>query len=347
MVSFKQILVIALGTLQLVEALAPPKPCASNCTKISKRREWIKMPDADKKAYIAAEQCLFKTPQKLNRLPGAKTRWDEFASLHQIMALQIHSVGTFLPFHRYFLHVHEALLAECGYTGGLAWWDESKDAGKFSKAKILDKTLGFGGSGTAANPCVPDGPYAGLTVNIGKGFLTQPRCINRVITDSFSAQCDAASVTKAISGKSYAESWLGIYLGPHLYGHIALAMMDGDSITSAGDPLFQMHHGFVDKMWWDWQKKDLTNRLTDMSGPNAMDPAVGFIEFGGGVEEQSKMWGKPTAAMLALTPDPAQGDNGSKNTTLNHVLSSFGIIPDTTVKEIMDIQGGYLCYEYV
>jgi len=107
-----------------------------------------------------------------------------------------------------------------------------------------------------------------------------------------------------------------------------------------------MHHGFVDKMWWDWQKKDLTKRLTDMGGPNAQDPKVGFIEFGGGTEAQSKMWGKPTAAMLAITPDPAAGDNGAL-TTLNHQLSSLGIIPSVTVKDVMDIQGGYLCYEYV
>jgi len=109
-----------------------------------------------------------------------------------------------------------------------------------------------------------------------------------------------------------------------------------------------MHHGFVDKMWWDWQKVDLTKRLTDMSGPNAQDPATGFIEFPnmGGIEGQSKMWGKPTAEMKAVTPNPQSGDNGTV-TTLNHVLTSLGIIPDTTIKEIMDIRGGYLCYEYV
>jgi len=100
-------------------------------------------------------------------------------------------------------------------------------------------------------------------------------------------------------------------------------------------------------MWWDWQAKDLTKRLTDMGGPNAQDPAVGFIEFGGGTESQSKMWGKPTAAMLAITPDPAAGDGGGKLVTLNHTLSSLGIIPDAKVKDVMDIQGGYLCYEYV
>lgn len=77
------------------------------------------MAHSDKQAYIDAEVCLFKRPQKLNKMPGAISRRDEFASLHQIMALQIHSTGTFLPYHRYFLNVHEVLLAECGYTGGL------------------------------------------------------------------------------------------------------------------------------------------------------------------------------------------------------------------------------------
>ncbi len=72
----------------------------------------------EKKAYITAEQCVMKTPAKLTQLPGVKTRFDEIVSLHQMNALLIHGTGTFLPFHRYYLHMHEVLLKECGYTGG-------------------------------------------------------------------------------------------------------------------------------------------------------------------------------------------------------------------------------------
>ena len=77
------------------------------------------MASADKEAYLKAQKCVFTSPAKLNKLPGAKTRWDELVSLHQLMALQIHSTGVFLPFHRYFLNVHKALLTECGYSGAL------------------------------------------------------------------------------------------------------------------------------------------------------------------------------------------------------------------------------------
>jgi tyrosinase len=75
------------------------------------------MADSDKKAYLTAQKCVMTSPAKLGKFPGAKTRWDELAGLHQVHALTIHSTGNFLPYHRYFIKVNQALLAECGYNG--------------------------------------------------------------------------------------------------------------------------------------------------------------------------------------------------------------------------------------
>jgi tyrosinase len=289
------------------------------------------------------------SPAKSDKLKavGAITRWDELVLLHQVEALQIHSTGTFLPFHRYFVHVHEFLLAECGWTGGHPYWNEALDAGHFTSSPLFNPVHGFGGSGVGEGNCVPDGPFVNLTVNIGPGFTDEPRCVNRLLNDTFSIQTNQTYVDAALSPSNYSDAWVAIYMGPHLFGHIALAMMDGNSITSPGDPLFFMHHGFVDKMWWDWQARNLSARLVDMNGPNAQSPDIGFLEFPGGIEEESAMWGKPNAAMLAITPDPTNGDNGGNVTTLNHVMSSLGILPDVRIKDVMNIQGGYLCYEYV
>ncbi|KAK3322910.1 hypothetical protein B0H66DRAFT_574901 [Apodospora peruviana] len=319
----------------------------SPCTAPQKRQSWHDIKDDTKKAYLAAARCLLTSPQKLNRLPGAKTRWDELVSLHQIHALQIHTTGQFLPFHRYYLKILEFLMQECGYDGVLPYWDETRDAGKFSASPVFHPTLGFGGSGTGAQNCLSDGPFVNLTVNIGPGFKSQPRCVNRRITDMFSSQTGTSYVTAAISGKTYQQALDAIYSGPHLLGHMALSMMNGDSITSSGDPLFFMHHGFVDKMWWQWQSKDPETRLKDISGLNAQDPAVGFSEFPGGMEQESSLWGKPTREILAVTPDPKSGDNGGNTLTLGHVMSSLGIIPNATVADVMNTKGGYLCYEYV
>ncbi|KAK0391997.1 hypothetical protein NLU13_1495 [Sarocladium strictum] len=336
--------ILLLGVGAVTEA-APFLAATSNCTSPKQRPEWRTLSDGQKAAYLTAQVCVLKSPQKLNRLPGAKTRWDELVSLHQIHALQIHTTGQFLPYHRYFLHVHEQLLSECGYDGVLPYWDETQDAGAFSKSSIFDPELGFGGSGSGAANCLPNGPFVNLTVNIGPGFTTEPRCVNRRITDFLSAQCGQPYVDAALDHPDYLTALDGIYTGPHLYGHMALAMMDGDSITSPGDPLFIMHHGFVDKMWADWQSRDAA-RLTEIAGLNAQDPDVGFSEFPGDMESESAMWGHPTPEMLDVTPDPKAGDAGGE-ITLGHILSSLGIIPDATVADVMDIQGGYLCYEYV
>lgn len=79
------------------------------------------MKKSDKQAYLRSTQCLFTSPSK-TALPGTKTRWDDLVSLHALHALQIHSTGQFLPWHRYYLHVHEKLLrSECGYKGPMAY----------------------------------------------------------------------------------------------------------------------------------------------------------------------------------------------------------------------------------
>ena len=37
---------------------------------------------------------------------------------------------------------------------------------------------------------------------------------------------------------------------------------------------------------------------------------------------------------------------GYEEVTLDYVLSSWGVLPDVTVYDVMDTEGGYLCYEY-
>jgi len=49
--------------------------------------------------------------------------------------------------------------------------------------------------------------------------------------------------------------------------------------------------------------------------------------------------------MLAVTPDPQAGDGGP-NTTLSHVLTSLGVLPDVTIRDIMNTKDSYLCYVY-
>lgn len=44
-----------------------------------------------------------------------------------------------------------------GLTGGVRYWDEPRDAGRFSGAGIFDAREGFGGGGEGEERCIRDG----------------------------------------------------------------------------------------------------------------------------------------------------------------------------------------------
>lgn len=49
---------------------------------------------------------------------------------------------------------------------------------------------------------------------------------------------------------------------------ILLKMLNG--VSSPGDPLFYLHHTWLDKIWADWQARDKAKRILDISGTNVM-----------------------------------------------------------------------------
>lgn len=130
----------------------------------------------------------------------------------------------------------------------------------------------------------------------------------------------------------------------------------GDPVASPGDPVFYLHHTWLDKVFWDWQALDLPARLKDIgisNEYNVFDPTK--------LPTPPTIPGKPTPIVVLpeafpapedLVPAPdsppqvVYGDPGNV-TTLDHVLDMMGIIPNATIGEVMDIAGGLLCYEYV
>lgn len=97
-----------------------------------------------------------------------------------------------------------------------------------------------------------------------------------------------------------------------------------DPTFSPGDPVFYLHHSYLDKLWWEWQKLDPATRLQDMGGAN------------------TKRGQAPPAQYLDYF-----GDGGGSITTLNHTLFMTGLAPNATIGDIMDLNGPVICSEYV
>ncbi|KAK3079343.1 hypothetical protein LTS18_005107, partial [Coniosporium uncinatum] len=124
----------------------------NKCERLTKRKEWRRMTNAEKHAYTTAVLCLSKKPSKgiYPDAPGVFTRYDDFVATHITMTPSIHFNGQFLPWHRAMVWTFESVLRdECGYGGAQPYWDWSLDRGlaDLSESPVFDAEYGFGGNG--------------------------------------------------------------------------------------------------------------------------------------------------------------------------------------------------------
>lgn len=332
---------LLLAALAATGSLASPTVKRQTaCTAPKQRRAWHTLNDEEKRAYIDAERCLMEKPGTLG-LYGGVTKFDELQSAHVLSTGVTHRVGAFLPFHRLLIFAHETLLeTECGYTGGQPYWQEQLDSGNFINSVLLDPVTGFGGDGNAENECITDGPFASYTNQIGIGYDLQEQCIRRNINDTASAYTSDFYVDSCLAATGWEEAWTCIESWPHYGGHSGVGAQMSNPISSPGDPLFYMHHTWLDKMWADWQSFDPERRTSEIWGENRQLGNREGQEPCGGVE----LFGAPPPEIPGIQ---IEGDNGGCQTTLGHVLDMRGIIPSRSIGEVMHTVGEVLCYEYV
>ncbi|KAK7706673.1 hypothetical protein SLS64_007504 [Diaporthe eres] len=291
--------------------------CATSDLQIIK--EWRNLTSSEKSAYIAAEKCLWELPANTS-FDGVVNRHDDLTAVHQYLTPVIHAVGQFLPWHRLFMKTHEHLMrTECNYTGPMTWWDETQDAGDYINSPILDPDTGFGGNGTGADQCVTDGPFANSTLTVGPNTTYTPEgyCLKRHVNETFSAGAAADIIATCDNLTDYADAGIWcIGASPHTAGHGGVgggvSGSIGDIYVSPGDPLFYLHHAFIDRLWWQWQNEDIDTRLYEIGG---------------------------------YTTYPAS-DGGNTTTTLEFGLQLLGVWDDKVVGDVMDLHNSFLCHEY-
>ncbi|KAJ7217120.1 tyrosinase [Mycena pura] len=314
------------------------------CIRLTIRREWRVLSNEQKLHYISAVQCLHRLPG-ISHMQGAKTRFDDFVALHVVSTDAVHNVGHFLPWHRRFLNVYEtALREECAFTGALPYWNWSQDIASgrpLAESPIFDPVYGFGGNGadildyagslgklnlTADNGwvppsggggCVTDGPFSEFMLNVGPGqFNTTERCMTRAINDHMQRFLTPAMVADLAPLATFEKFRIELEglpvtetLRVHDAGHNAVDGDMGDRYSSPGDPLFYLHHAFLDKLWWDWVGINVSSRQEDISGRSTVDPPYVSV-------------------------------------TLDFELDMMMLAPPVTIKDIVDTRSGWLCYIY-
>ncbi|OAG11099.1 Di-copper centre-containing protein [Paraphaeosphaeria sporulosa] len=218
------------------------------------------------------------------------------------------------------MHVHEQMLRiECGYKGLQPYWDEPRDAGKCSSSIIFDATTGFGGDGRELDGCLTDGPFANYSNAIGPEFLVTDHSIDRNISDETAWPC--------IQVKSHNGDHTGTG-GQDSTRSLTLTQVS-NPISSPGDPIFYLHHTWLDKVWWDWQAQNLIPVSMISPGTTSNRPNTALFDVPGG--------NNGVIGNGCTNQPPLYTGYLCNVTTLDHMLSSLKLLSNATIRAVMDI----------
>ncbi|KAI1794064.1 Di-copper centre-containing protein [Ganoderma leucocontextum] len=281
--------------------------------------------------------------------------WDDLVYIHMDLNVKIHSTGLFLPWHRWYVAmVESAMKTKCGFTGAVPYWDWSIDSADVKNSPLFldsDPVSGLGGWGDPAKDIqVQDGGFRNLQLaypaphTLRRNFTLQPWLAfadNVIMTDpamQANLSFTPAEVQKMVEWTPGDFPGMQFYMerpeGPHGSVHEILGgdlagycpadapanCTRGQPTFSANEPIFQMHHAMVDKVWYDWQNANSTN----------------FWAFQGGSVQN-------LTSLQALADYP----NGmAPYVYLNSTLPADGLFDEVTIYDAMNTTGGFLCYVY-
>lgn len=164
--------------------------------------------------------------------------WNTFRSQHLSSVPQAHGNPNFWPWHREFLNQLELALREvsgnCNLT--LPYWDWTIDVLSPETSPVWNIV---GGNGAGYDRCIADGPFSHFVPCIQRRWNTAWPI------PSFADLANILSSTNFLQVAAQIEARHGdvhMFVGGTMSGH-----------ASPYDPLFFLHHAFIDKLWFDWQ----------------------------------------------------------------------------------------------
>ncbi|WKX97947.1 hypothetical protein Q1695_013558 [Nippostrongylus brasiliensis] len=206
--------------------------------------------------------------------------YDDIARIHASVAStgSAHSGPAFLPWHREYLKRMELALRSVDATVAIPYWDSTLDSRiPVPKHSVLWSAELMGGGYQRGE--VLDGAFAGWRLENGKRVIK--RHVGRLGRPMSDVDVDAALETTDIHdmlGFTAAKkacpkdrSWKileYIHGNPHIF-------VGEDMIStgvSANDPLFFLHHSFVDLVWEGWRQRHQTREQREQQYP-ADNPA--------------------------------------------------------------------------
>jgi len=233
---------------------------SQSCSSTGTRKEIRDLSDSEWTAFAAAVNALKQS--------GG---YDPFVNLHIQYQNVIHGGSIFWPWHRWYVRQFELALQAKDASVWVPYWDWAYDS-QAPEHSVVFQSNRLGGNGQGANNCVQDGAFANW-----QAVYPDAHCLSRQwdggnsISSFYSTDVINSILARATT---YAAAEKGIEINPHGAVHVNIGG-DMSQMQSPNDPIFFLHHAFVDKLWWTWQQ---TNQNTyDGQNPDGSTASVSDV----------------------------------------------------------------------
>ena len=229
----------------------------TECTRI--RKEFTTMTTAERTKYV-------NTVKIASTDARYKAEYDSLITVHRtLFNQQIHDTNNFLPWHRWYILQYENLLRKVDCTVTVAFWDWSRVSsdpwGESQTDLWFTGSSGFGGNGDERTSCVLTGPFSWPAWKLVPSAGSS--CLQRQFID-FPPDTTAVSQVLNTPPSEFVDFEFELRVSLHNNVHCLIrgTMCSRDAASA---PEFFLHHGFIDKLWADWQAKNSDHRNAHFS----------------------------------------------------------------------------------
>jgi hypothetical protein len=281
-------------------------------------------------------------------------RFNELSKIHNDNNFYIHGTELFLPWHRKFVATYEGELLKIDSSIVMPFIDWTTYSSNPHQHPVLQNKM-YGGNGNKNNNwCLDSGTFANTNV-------TNPsrKCLQRKYDKNGNTELSSFSskevVQSTIDGNNKYSNFRSSIQGnihnlPHNY--IGGGKFDMATLFSPNDPLFYLHHAFIDNMWFQWQSKkesrfDEYNSIGGTVSKNdklvALDGIVGDVldPRKGSLCYKYESWGTGTNMQSSLEKSSAleSNDRSISSNQQENVWEKIKAIPfDKEADKIPDIE---------
>jgi hypothetical protein len=242
----------ALGASSACAASSVTPPPLGQCASGAPPRQEVRaLTDDQWSHYIAAIKQL-----QARSTPEAAAAYDRLAFLHHQYTNVVHNAAAFLPWHRLFLRTFEYELQQIDPSVAVPFWDWTQESQRLAAAPFWTGAR-LGGDG-GRDGVVRTGRFAGWVPRYGRGGLRSSGPhgllrdwrVPRNLGAGYAAPRIDAQLRRATTYDQFRQAIEG---GSHNLVHALIGGDMNDTSFSPDDPVFWMHHAFIDELWARWQ----------------------------------------------------------------------------------------------